>query len=81
MAPPVSDNSTYNLETDKRFAASATKKLSTHYVHFMDPSEHYGFINLEPEIIGKLHITASDAFVEELVSDDVIQLRRVSKEQ
>lgn len=80
MNPPINDDSNYESASDKRFAAAATRKLPTHFVHFMDPNHLSGFINLEPEIIGKLQIGSEDAFVEEIVPEGIL-LRRVTQER
>jgi hypothetical protein len=68
----------YESNSDQSFAALDRKQLLGHFVHFMDASEHYGFINLEPSIIGKLRITSEDAFVEEIVPEGIL-LRRLRK--
>jgi len=78
MSDDISEYSGYYYESDsdQSFAALDRRQLLAHFVHFMDASEHYGFINLEPAIIGRLHITAEDAFIEEIVPEGIL-LRRV----
>ena len=44
-------------------------------VHFCDSQQRYGFINIDPAIIDKLHITSETILTQEVVAEGIL-LRR-----
>jgi hypothetical protein len=76
MSDNISTNSdytsTYGIDSHKSYAKD------TYRLNFYGKTSNYAYLNISPQIIGKLRLTDGDIFTQELTDDNNILLRRIS---